>query len=162
MISKQPITIGRAELIDFPELHFTAVPARIDTGAKTSAIWVSAAQREGDMLRVVFFGEGSPFYTGEPVLFDTFETAVVASSNGIAQQRYKVSVLVMLAGRKIRASFTLADRSSQAYPVLIGRNVLRGKFIVDVTQGVALRAAEKQRALKLQSTIEKSENEENT
>jgi hypothetical protein len=161
MTPKKPLMIGRAELIDFPELQFTAVPARIDTGAKTSALWVSVAQREGDMLQVVFFGEGSPFYTGKSVLFDTFETAVVASSNGLAQQRYKVSVLVILAGRKIRASFTLADRSSQAYPVLIGRNVLRGKFIVDVKQGVALRDAEKQRAIKLQSTIEKPENEEN-
>ena len=35
------------------------------------------------------------------------------------------------------ATFTLADRSTQVYPVLIGRATLNGKFIVDVQKGVA-------------------------
>jgi hypothetical protein len=81
-----------------------------------------------------------------------FEQVVVASSIGAEQARYKVNMLVKIRGKKIRTSFTLADRSQQAYPVLIGRNALRGKFLVDVQSGKPDYTAEKQRSAKLQET----------
>jgi len=159
MSVKEPQLIGRAELVHFPDLQLSAVPARIDTGAKTSSLWASAVEQDG-VLHVILFGEGSPFYTGEDIHFASYGTAIVASSTGEAQERYKVQLTVSLAGRKIRAWFTLADRSAQAYPVLIGRNVLRGKFIVDVAQGTIARDAERQRSNVLRSAPEKTENEE--
>ncbi|HSX07319.1 MAG TPA: RimK/LysX family protein [Candidatus Saccharimonadales bacterium] len=126
--------VGRAEKIAFPELGFKGVPARIDTGAKTSAIWADATQT-GDTLTITFFGKTSPLYTGEAVKVREFETVTVTSSTGQVQERYKIRLLVKIKGRKIRAWFTLADRSTQVYPVLVGRNLLRGKFIVDVQKG---------------------------
>jgi hypothetical protein len=161
-VSKQDsILIGRAEVMDLPELGCTGVPVRIDTGAKTSSIWASSVREADGVLRVTLFGEGSPFCTGQEIQFRQFTTIVVASSTGEAHKRYKVKIQIRLAGRKIRASFTLADRSTQAYPVLIGRNVLRGKFIVDVSQGTIDRDAERQRNAALQAAVETRENEEN-
>ncbi len=157
---KEPVLIGRAEKIDFPEFHLTEVPVRIDTGAKTSAIWVSMAQEQGDTLSVVLFGEGSPFYTGEVLRFHEYEIVPVASSTGEVRERYKVRLQIRLCGRKIRAWFTLADRSMQAYPILIGRNVLLGKFIVDVKKGRIAREAERERAETLKAMIENAKNEE--
>jgi hypothetical protein len=145
--------IGRAEQLDFPELGLRAVPARIDTGARTSAMWASDARVEDGVLWVVFFAKGNPHHTGVPVQFKEFEEVMVASSTGHTQRRYLVKLQVRLKGRKIRASFTLADRSTQVYPVLVGRNVLRGKFVVDVKQGKALRAAEKQRIEDLEKLL---------
>lgn len=154
--------IGRAEIISFPEIKMEAVHARIDTGAKTSAVWASHIEVRDGALHVVFFGEGHEGYTGETVIFDDFGQAVVASSTGETQVRYKVRQLVRIKGRKVRAWFTLADRSTQVYPVLIGRNVLMGKFIVDVNRGQVLRDEEESRTTELRSKLEHDNPEEGT
>lgn len=147
-------SIGRAENIALPEFHLSAVPARIDTGARTSAIWASDIKEDNGMLSFVFFDKDSPLYTGKRVVFDTYDEQVVASSNGMTERRYKVRLLVKIEGRKVRASFTLANRASQVYPVLVGRNVLSGKFIVDVKRGKPQYKAEQRRIADLQAKIE--------
>lgn len=149
--------IGKAEAVAFPELDIAKTHARIDTGAKTSAIWVSSVEETSKGLEVTFFGDGSDCFSGKKVTFTTYSETVVASSNGAVERRYKVRLLVIIAGRRIRAWFTLADRSAQVYPVLVGRNVLRGKFLVDVSVGTeALRKYEKQRTDILKKEIEKN------
>lgn len=149
--------VGRAERVSLPELHFEHVYARIDTGARTSTIWVSQAEEHDGVLKVVFFGPQSPHYTGSVVSFQEFDRIAVASSIGHIQTRYKIQLLITLKGKKIRAWFTLADRSSQVYPVLIGRNVLKGKFIVDINQGRVLRQQEQERIKSLQTVLKESE-----
>lgn len=151
--------IGRAERLDFPEIALEGVYARIDTGAKTSAIWVSEAVEKDGKLEVVFLGSSAEQYTGKICIFDEFEKIVVASSTGHAQSRYKVRILVKIKGKKIRGWFTLADRSTQVYPVLIGRNVLAGKFIVDVKKGRALKDQEQQRSQLLQNKLVENDKE---
>lgn len=152
MIGNRKI-IGRVEKTDFPGIGTSDVSARIDTGAQTSAIWASQAIVQDGRLGVVFFDKDSPHYTGEMHFFDDFTLGMVASSNGQAEERYKIRLVVCLGGKKIRARFTLADRSTQVYPVLIGRNTLRGKFVVDVKQGDAQVSAEKERSKALQSRL---------
>jgi Putative ATP-dependant zinc protease len=110
---------------------------------------------KNDQLEVIFFAKGHPEYTGKAFYFDEFSHGMVASSNGQAEARYKVRTIIRIGGKRIRARLTLADRSTQTYPVLIGRNVLRGKFIVDVKAGEPLIQAEKQRSKSLQSTLKK-------
>lgn len=146
--------VGRAELISFSELDLKDVPARIDTGAKTSSIWASTVTMKDGVLSVVLFGEESAFYTGKAVQFDNHDVTVVSTSTGETQQRYKIRLLVRIKGKKVRAWFTLADRSTQVYPVLIGRNVLLGKFIVDVKRGRALKDEEQKRTQTLRTKID--------
>ena len=153
--AKKPKIIGRAEVVAFPEVAIERVHARIDTGARTSSLWASRTEIIDDDLHVTLF-DGDE---ARQLVFDEFERVAVASSNGHIQHRFKVRLLVKLKGKKIRAWFTLADRSTQVYPELIGRNVLLGKFIVDVTQGKALTLAEKQRSESLQATLNEQEEE---
>jgi len=153
-------TIGRAERVAFPDFGLQDIPARIDTGAKTSSIWANEIVADRDTLRVLFFGEDVPYYTGRHIVFDTFETTAISTSTGEVQKRYKVRLLVKIKGKKIRAWFTLADRSTQVYPVLIGRNVLLGKFVVDVKKGKVLKQEEQRRTETLQSKIDKPSEEE--
>jgi len=144
MVDKQ--IIGKAEQVALPEVGVKTTYARIDTGAKTSAIWVSSVEETEAGLDVVFFGPGSKWYSGKTVRFTTYSETVVASSNGAVERRYKVRLLIEINGRRIRAWFTLADRSTQVYPILVGRNVLNGKFIVDVSLGTkALHKRERNR-----------------
>lgn len=124
--------IGQTELIDFPELHLEGVVARVDTGAQTSAIWASNIKLEGGVLQFILFDDGSKSHTGDIIKTRAYHVRKIISSIGTKEERYVVKLLISIAGRSIRASFTLANRSTQKYPVLVGRNVLRGKFLVDV------------------------------
>lgn len=143
--------IGRAEKVRFPELGRNVLHARIDTGAKTSSIDIVSATESDDGLVVVFRGDDS----GETItkIFRHYDRVVVASSMGHQQVRYRVRLSLVMRGRKIRATFTLADRSSQVYPVLIGRRTLTGKFIVDVSMGSPLKAEENARSAELQKLV---------
>ena len=145
--------IGRAERVDFPDLKINGIPARIDTGAKTSAVWASGIIEEHGTLQCVLFGPDSPFYSGEVLRFTEYSLRTVASSIGEPEERYVVKLTMALKDRVISANFTLANRAQQVYPMLIGRNVLKGKFIVDVTQCAALTAEEQTRPKKLQASV---------
>lgn len=112
------------------------VPAKVDTGADSSAIWASKIRVTKDgILKFVLFGEGSPFYTGKVIKTSDFKIASVKSSNGQTQIRYRVPLAFKVNGRRVRAMFNLSDRSKNQFPVLIGRRTLHNKFIVDVAQG---------------------------
>lgn len=153
-VKKPKHTIGRAEEIDFPDFGYIKIPARIDTGAKTSSVWATEILEEADGgLSFVLFGRGAIGYDGRRHYVKRYEKVVVASTIGEAQERYKIKIRVKLDGRTINASFTLADRSKQVYPVLVGRNILTGKFIVDVEHGKALTDKENARNESLQSLI---------
>ncbi|HKR82457.1 MAG TPA: RimK/LysX family protein [Candidatus Saccharimonadales bacterium] len=153
--------LGGSTYVDFPELGLAGVPTRIDTGARLSSLWALVEERPEGVLSVTFLGPENALYTGKKYEFTEYEQIVIASSMGHMQKRYKVKLLVKIKGKKIRAQFTLADRSTQVYPVLIGRNVLRGKFIVDVKKGHTLLEQEKKRTADLQTHLEdpKKENE---
>jgi len=149
---KKKTMIGRAEKVLFPELSDMLLHARIDTGARTSTIWGKAVINKNDQLEVTFVGDKNLVHT-----FSDYGHRVVATSTGHTEARFTIKLLVVLAGRKVRATFTIANRSSQVYPVLIGRNVLKGKFIIDVDMGTVLKAAEKKRIKSLESLLEEKE-----
>lgn len=134
-VGKRLEMIGRAEQVKLPGLIEDGFRARIDTGATISSLWVSDIRAEEDGLYCKLFGKGHPLYTGQDVHFSEYSTRLVRSSNGHEEMRYQVVVVLAIKGRRIRARVTLADRSGQIYPMLVGRNALRNKFIVHVADG---------------------------
>jgi hypothetical protein len=144
---KPQLVIGRVEHIKLPSLHVADVAARVDTGAKTSALWASDIVEANGELSFCLFDKGSKHYTGERITTKQFSQIIVSNSTGHIEERYTFKTLVVLKGRKIHVTFTLANRSSQVYPVLLGRNILRGKFIVDVKLGKPQYAQERQREI---------------
>lgn len=139
--------IGRAERISLPSLNVSGVPAKIDTGADSSSIWCSHIKLVGGKLECVFFGEESEYYTGRIYTFKKgeFDITRISNSFGRKEIRYKLQLPIKVRGRLIKATFTLADRSSKLYPVLIGRSTLRGKFLVDAAKGRPLKDEERKR-----------------
>ncbi len=112
-----------------------SVPAKIDTGADSSSIWVSHLRIDEDnILRFRLFGEGSPFYTGKDISRKDYKVALVRSSTGEEQIRYRTHFVTTIKGRKIKILFNLSNRSSNHFPVLIGRRSISGKFLVDVSK----------------------------
>lgn len=128
--------IGRTSKVSFPAEHIRGVPAKIDTGADSSSIWASELHIDDDYtLHFVLFAKDSPYYSGKVHTTKAYKVRLVRSSNGTAQVRYSVKLTVTLGGRKVRGSFTLADRSNNTFPVLIGCKLLYRKFLVDVAKG---------------------------
>jgi len=131
----QPLSkhiLGRAELISLPDIDVINIPARIDTGAKTSAIWATDIKEDENGLSFFLFDETSEHHRPIRHTVTEYHRIIVRSTNGVSEPRFKVKLTLKISGRTIISSFTLANRSRQVYPVLIGRNVLLGKFIVDV------------------------------
>ena len=145
--------IGSAEEVIFFDHGEVPVLCRVDTGARGSAIWATNIAEKDGALQFSFFGPENPHYSGKIHHTRNFSRTVVANSMGVTQERYVVRLKIKLRKRRIVARFSLADRSSQVYPVLVGRNILRGKFLVDVNLGKPDRAAEVARTKALHSTI---------
>jgi hypothetical protein len=111
------------------------VPAKIDTGADSSAVWASKIHIDGDgTLKFALFGKGSPYYNGKIFKRTDYKVAYVRSASGHEQIRYRTHFTVTIGNRKIRALFNLSNRSQHNFPVLVGRRTLNGKFLVDVTK----------------------------
>ena len=124
------------EVVDFPDLELVHVQAKIDTGAYTSALHCKdiclIENEHGTMLS---------FYVIEPggiltrrIYSDTFTQRTIKNSFGMAEKRYIIKTKIILFGSKIQAEFSLADREQMRYPVLLGRKLLRNRFVVDVSQ----------------------------
>lgn len=147
--------IGRAEKAELAGLGVKNVPVKIDTGADASSIWAHATEVKAGKLHAIFFGPGSEFYDNIEHIFESSEYSVtrVANSFGQREIRYKVKLKIKIKGRTINGTFTLADRSTKLYPILIGRSLLKNKFLVDVSKGRPLREEEKRRAKKLQEEL---------
>lgn len=154
---KQLTVIGRAEKIDLLDFGMSEVPAKVDTGADTSALWVSSIEEKEDGLYFVLFSPESPNYTGAVQRFTKPDYTItrVANSFGQKELRYKVKLRIRVKDRSVRATFTLSDRSEKTYPILLGRKLLHGKFLVDVTGGDPLRELEEQKAASLEAELRK-------
>lgn len=86
------------------------IPARIDTGATKSSIDASIVE-ELDKGPVV----------GE---------RVIRNAHG-SERRKIVRMKIKIEGKTVNAKFTIANRSQLKYPMLIGRNILKKKFLID-------------------------------
>ena len=64
---------------------------------------------------------------------DEFSQSMIRNSFGISEQRYVIKTRIILFGRTIKAEFTLADRERLKNPVLLGRKLLRNRFVIDVS-----------------------------
>ncbi len=132
MNKKQPIVLGPNTTVDIVQYGIKGVPAKTDTGADSSAIWASNVHERDGVLFFTLFGPTSPFYTGETLSTEDYTVSHVKNSFGQSELRYKVKLTVAIAGKVIKARFTLANRSANKFPILIGRRTMHGKFIVDV------------------------------
>lgn len=122
-------TIGRKEHADITSFGLHDIIVKIDTGAYTSSIHIETAVVQNNQLLVVFTNE---FPAG--VVFNSWETKKVKSSNGISVERYTVQGEIVLGGIAYQSKFTLTNRSDMKYPALLGRKLLNKNFIVDTSK----------------------------
>jgi hypothetical protein len=131
--------IGRRELVALPDLGIDEIEAKIDTGAFTSAIHCSDIHEETDsqgrkVICIELLDPSHPQYNHKKLRFAEYDLREIKSSIGEKQQRYVIRTTIALFGEVMDAEFSLSDRSDMKYPVLIGRKLLKGKYVVDVSR----------------------------
>ncbi|MEP2025535.1 MAG: RimK/LysX family protein [Reichenbachiella sp.] len=132
----EKITIGRIDRIDLPEFGLENIAAKIDTGANRSSIHCSKIEhKDYEGVDSIIFsipldgnGEENSFHSSD------FFKKKIKSSSGHVEERYIIKTTVVLFGKRFKTSFSLTDRTEMKYPILLGRKLLAGHFVVDVQE----------------------------
>jgi hypothetical protein len=137
-LKKEKRTIGRREPVDFPDLGLYGVTAKIDTGAYTTALHCHDIHvREENGQRVLCFKLLDPAHPGfddQEKCFTEFSEKQIKNSFGEVEHRYIIKTRVRIAKKLVKSLISLTDRGNMRYPVLIGRKLLKKRFIVDVAE----------------------------
>ncbi len=126
------LTIGWKENIALPDWGIDAMTAKLDTGARGSAIDVARIEMlDGGRVRfdvILERGASARFRTVEAEIAGE---ARVRSSNGIMQRRVRVRTGVLLGGVLKETEFSLVSRKRMIHRVLLGRRFMSGAFLID-------------------------------
>lgn len=124
-------TVGWREHVSLPELGLAGIPAKIDTGARTSSLHAHVLEDfmrgEERFVRFAVDWDGVRHHC-EAVQVDL---RGITSSNGDTQTRFVIKTPLAIGNIQVRAEISLADRSQMQFPMLIGRTALRRRFVVD-------------------------------
>ena len=130
--------IGTTDCIDFMDAEIENLPCKIDTGAAISAIHADRIQiieKNGvDFLAFKLLDKKHPKFNNIEILTSDFTEKRIKNSFGEAENRFQVKLKIRVFDKVYNSSFTLTNRKQMAYPVLLGKKFLKGKFLVDVSQ----------------------------
>lgn len=127
--------VGTLELCDLPELGINDLHVRVDTGAATSSLHVdniTEFQREG-ALWVSFYIHPDLHDVNETVKCEAEVEAIkkVKSSTANKERRYTIKTPIVMDGMEWTIQITLTDRSQMTYLMLLGRQAMEDRFVVD-------------------------------
>lgn len=126
--------VGRVEWIQIlnPDAKFRA---RVDTGAQTCSLHAeNITEKEVDGKPYVEFTTEDDLGKRHTFLREVIKKTLVKSTSGVSERRYVIRLDFMFGGEKISANVNLNDRKTLRHNFLIGRNLLLGNYIVDVSQ----------------------------
>ncbi|MCB0356671.1 MAG: ATP-dependent zinc protease, partial [Bdellovibrionales bacterium] len=106
-----------------------------DTGAQTNSLHaINIQEKEVDGEKFVEFQTQD--FAGKTFTFieKVVKKSIVKSTSGSSEKRYVVKMNLLLGNRQITTNVNLNDRSLLKHNFLIGRNLLIGDYIVDVSQ----------------------------
>jgi hypothetical protein len=143
-MERGPQFIGWKERVDFVDWGLRRVKAKIDTGARTSALGVLSYElreqpSEGKIATLrLALDRRHPDRVVE-VVTEVVEMVVVSNSNGMREQRPLVETTLRLGPVTKRVRLTITNRSGLRFPMIIGRKFLEGDFVVDVSRKYLLK-----------------------
>lgn len=129
------VVIGWREWVGLPELKVRHVKAKIDTGARSSSLHAFDMETyfENDVERVRFSihpvqrRDDLHIEADVPIL----ERRHVRSSNGNVSERIVIRTALEILRRRVMVDLTLANRDSMGFRMLVGREAIRNRFLVD-------------------------------
>ncbi|AYF97858.1 ATP-dependent zinc protease family protein [Protaetiibacter intestinalis] len=126
---------GWREWVQLPDVGVPWIKAKLDTGAQTSSIHayeVEAFDRDGEAwvrfrIRPWQKSDADEAEVECPVL----DVRRVRSSSGHVEERFVVSLPLVLVGHRVDAEVTLSNRDAMGFRMLIGREALSRGYVVD-------------------------------
>jgi ribosomal protein S6--L-glutamate ligase len=132
-----PLILGWQEWIALPDIGLPALKAKVDTGARTSALHTRfiEAFRSGKRPMVRFAVHPSRQHETLQIVAtaEIIDQRDVRSSNGERELRYVIATRLLIAGQDWPIEITLTNREQMAYRMLIGRQAIRPNVLVDPT-----------------------------
>ena len=127
--------IGWRENLALPELGIDSVKAKIDTGARSSALHafnIKIFEEEGKQM-VSFQVHPQQRSTDATILAqaELVDQREVRNSGGITQLRPVIKTVVELGGQRWQIELTLTNRDVMGFRMLLGRQAVRRRFLVD-------------------------------
>lgn len=135
--SKQPqlAVVGWREMLTLPDLNIPIIKAKIDTGARTSALHAfncqEFQQNNKTMIRFAVHPLQKNIHQTVLATAELLEYRKVTSSVGHAQIRPVVLTTIQLGEYRWQIELTLTNRDVMGFRMLLGRQGVKNRFLVD-------------------------------
>lgn len=128
-------TIGWREWVALPDLNLPALKAKVDTGARTSALHaflIEPYNNDGvDMLRFMIH----PIQLNDSLEVEchapVFDFREVTDSGGHREMRYVIQSRLVIGNIEQTIEMTLTNRDTMRFRMLLGRRAMANRFVVD-------------------------------
>ncbi len=135
MVRRSKDLIGWREWVRFPDLFVGSIKAKVDTGARTSALHafdLKEVERDGQAYaRFEIHPEQRSSQRAITVELPIVARRRVRDSGGRVEVRPVVEAVVELLGQRWPIEITLTHREVMGFRMLLGRQAIRGRFVVD-------------------------------
>ena len=131
---KLPV-IGWREWISLPDLGIDQIKAKIDTGARTSALHAFAlypfTEENKQKIRFEIHPLQHDIKKTISCVAEVIEKRWVTDSGGHKEERYVIETPMILAGQTWLIEITLTERENMLFRMLLGRGALRKRFMIN-------------------------------
>ncbi|EDP46885.1 ATP-dependent zinc protease [Rickettsiella grylli] len=134
-----PIMIGWREWVSLPALGIPRLKAKIDTGARTSALHachVEIIEKNSHQKQVRFVIHPQPRRFPKkaiPCTADLFDIREVTDSGGHKENRCVIQTTIVLGTQCWSIEITLTSRDNMRFRMLLGRTALKHRFTINPT-----------------------------
>lgn len=135
MTAETPMTLGWREWVALPELGIDRIKAKVDTGARTSALHAFEVEpfKEAGRQQVRFLMH--PLQRDDETVVecraDVIDRRQVTDSGGHRENRWVIRSDVVLGGERWPIEMTLTARDNMLFRMLLGRTAIKGTAVVD-------------------------------
>lgn len=130
-----PLIIGWREWISLPELGIKRLKAKVDTGARTSALHAHQVEcyQDHGVNKVKFTIYPLHHFPEKPVVCvaELQDIRWVTDSGGHREQRPVIKTLIKMADKSWPIEITLTSRDDMSFRMLLGRTAMQNQFVVD-------------------------------
>lgn len=129
--------LGWREWVGLPELAIPAIKAKIDTGARTSALhayYIEPFTKDGrEYVRFGIHIKRKLHTIEKECMVPVIDRRTVTDSGGRSEERIVIRTAVVIGAEQWPAEITLANRDGMKYCMLLGRSALAGRFQLDIS-----------------------------
>lgn len=132
------VTLGWREWVQLPALELSNIKAKVDTGARTSALHAFEVRpfKDGDRDRVEFSMHPNQRDKKTVVVCvaDVSDRRVVRDSGGHSEHRWVIETPIVLGDSTWPIEITLTSRDDMMFRMLLGRTAIKGRALVDASR----------------------------